>query len=155
MAQRRDFLSLSLCAAITSAGIGLNTSCRTGRCRCDCTGIPGMPQCIRIIAFFGQSGILVADVDGIALLCAGRRYRIALMPCLLDYRDIFRVCSTAGSAGKGLRTLLVDGSRLCDLTGIVGVPALPCNRPYRSDRGLRCTHRWYNPQRCRSEQQRS
>jgi hypothetical protein len=23
------------------------------------------------------------------------------MPCLLDYRDILRVCSTAGSAGKG------------------------------------------------------
>ena len=124
MAQRRDFLSLSLCAAITSAGIGLNTSCRTGCCRCNCTGVPGMPQCIRIIAFFGQSGILVADVDGIALLCAGRRYRIALMPGLLDYRDIFRVCSTAGSAGKGLRTLLVDGSRLCDLTGIVGVRQL-------------------------------
>jgi len=124
MTQSRDFLGLSLCAAITSAGIGLNTSCRTGRCRCDCTGIPGMPQCIRIIAFFGQSGILVADVDGIALLCAGRRYRITLMPCLLDYRDIFRVCSTAGSAGKGLNTLFVDGSRLCDLTGIVGVRQL-------------------------------
>ena len=124
MAQSRDFLSLSLIAAITGACIGLNTSCRTGCCRCNCTGVPGMPQCIRIIAFFGQSGILVADVDGIALLCAGRRYRIALMPGLLDYRDIFRVCSTAGSAGKGLRTLLVDGSRLCDLTGIVGVRQL-------------------------------
>lgn len=109
MTQSRDFLGLSLCAAITSAGIGLNTSCRTGRCRCDCTGIPGMPQCIRIIAFFSQSGILVADVDGIALLCAGRRYRITLKPCLLDYRDIFRVCSTAGSAGKGLNTLPFRG----------------------------------------------
>ena len=83
-----------------------------------------MPQCIRIIAFFGQSGILVADVDGIALLCAGRRYRITLMPGLLDYRDIFRVCSTAGGAGKGLRPLLIDGSGLCDLTGIVGVRQL-------------------------------
>ena len=83
-----------------------------------------MPQCIRIIAFFGQSGILVADVDGIALLCAGRHYRITFMPGLFDHRDIFRVCSTAGSAGKGLRTLLVDGSRLCDLTGIVGVRQL-------------------------------
>ena len=124
MAQSRDFLGLSLIAAITSAGIGLNASCRTGRCRCDCTGIPGMPQCIRIIAFFGQSGILVADINGIALFCAGRLYRSALMPCLLDYRDILRVSSTAGGAGKGLRTLLVDGSRLCDLTGIVGVRQL-------------------------------
>lgn len=124
MTQSRDFLGLSLCAAITGAGIGLNTSCRTGCCRRNCTGVPSMTQCIRIIAFFGQSGILVADVDGIALFCAGRRYRIALMPGLLDYRDIFRVCSTAGSAGKGLRTLLVDGSGLCDLTGIVGVRQL-------------------------------
>ena len=124
MAQSRDFLGLSLCAAGILAFIGLNASCRTGRCRCDCTGIPGMPQCIRIIAFFGQSGILVADVNGIALFCAGRLYRSALMPCLLDYRDILRVSSTAGGAGKGLRTLLVDGSRLCDLTGIVGVRQL-------------------------------
>lgn len=116
VAQCWDFLSLSLCAACILALVGLNASCRTGCCRCDCTGIPGMPQCIRIIAFFGQSGILVADVDGIALLCAGRRYRITLMPCLLDYRDILRVCSTAGSAGKGLNTLLIDGSGLCDLT---------------------------------------
>ena len=83
-----------------------------------------MAQCIRIIAFFGQSGILVADVNGITLLCAGRRYRIALMPGLLDHRNIFRVCSAAGGAGKSLRTLLVDGSRLCDLTGIVGVRQL-------------------------------
>ena len=83
-----------------------------------------MPQCIRIIAFFGQSGILVADVDGIALFCTGRLYRSALMPCLFDHRDVFRVCSAAGSAGKGLRTLLVDGSGLCDLTGIVGVRQL-------------------------------
>ena len=124
MTQCLDFLGLSLIAAITDAGIGLNTSVRAGRCRCDCTSVPSMAQCIRIIAFFGQSGILAADVDGIALLCAGRRYRIALMPGLFDYRDIFRVCSTAGSAGKGLRTLLVDGSRLCDLTGIVGVRQL-------------------------------
>ena len=83
-----------------------------------------MAQRIRIIAFLGQSGILVADVDGIALFCAGRRYRIALMPSLFDHRDIFRVSSTAGGAGKDLRTLLVDGSRLCDLTGIVGVRQL-------------------------------
>ena len=124
MAQSRDFLGLSLCAAGILALVGLNASCRTGRCRCDCTSVPSMAQCIRIIAFFGQSGILVADVDGIALFCAGRRYRIALMPSLFDHRDIFRVCSTAGSAGKGLRTLLVDGSRLCDLTGIVGVRQL-------------------------------
>lgn len=80
MTQCLDFLGLSLIAAITDAGIGLNTSVRAGRCRCDCTSVPSMAQCIRIIAFFGQSGILVADVDGIALLCAGRRYRIALMP---------------------------------------------------------------------------
>ena len=46
------------------------------------------------------------------------------MPSLFDHRDIFRVSSTAGGAGKGLRTLLVDGSRLCDLTGIVGVRQL-------------------------------
>ena len=43
------------------------------------------------------------------------------MPGLLDYRDILRVSSTAGGAGKGLRPLLIDGSGLCDLTGIVGV----------------------------------
>mgnify|MGYP000146367682 CR=1 FL=1 len=124
MTQSRDFLGLSLCAAITGAGIGLNTSVRAGRCRCDCTSVPSMAQCIRIIAFFGQSGILVADVDGIALLCAGRRYRIALMPGLLDHRNIFRVCSAAGGTGKGLDTLLIDGSRLCDLTSIVGVRQL-------------------------------
>ena len=142
MAQSRDFLGLSLCAAGILAFIGLNASCRTGRCRCDCTGIPGMPQCIRIIAFFGQSGILVADVNGIALFCAGRLYRSALMPCLLDYRDILRVSSTAGGAGKGLRTLLVDGSRLCDLTGIVGVRQLCLVIALVGQAGrYRCAHR--------------
>ena len=121
MTQRWDFLGFHLRAAGILALVGLNASCRTGRCRCDCTGIPGMPQCIRIIAFFGQSGILVADVNGITLLCAGRLYRSALMPGLFDHWDIFRVSSTAGGAGKGLRPLLIDGSGLCDLTGIVGV----------------------------------
>ena len=43
------------------------------------------------------------------------------MPGLFDHRDIFRVSGTAGGAGKGLNTLLIDGSGLCDLTGIVGV----------------------------------
>ena len=83
-----------------------------------------MAQRIRIIAFLGQSGILVANVNGVPLLGAGRRYRIALMPGLLDHRNIFRVCSAAGGAGKGLDTLLIDGSRLRDLTSIVGVRQL-------------------------------
>ena len=83
-----------------------------------------MAERIRIIAFLGQSGILVANVNGVPLLGAGRRYRIALMPGLLDHRNIFRVCSAAGGAGKGLDTLLIDGSRLRDLTSIVGVRQL-------------------------------
>ena len=80
MTQRGNLLGLCLGAAITGAGIGLNTGLRAGRCRCDCTSVPSMAQRIRIIAFLGQSGILVANVNGVPLLGAGRRYRIALMP---------------------------------------------------------------------------
>lgn len=78
--QSRDFFGLGLCAAGILALVGLYTDSLTGSGRGDSAIIPLMTQCIRIIAFFGQSGILVADVDGIALLCAGRLYRIALMP---------------------------------------------------------------------------
>lgn len=52
MTQSRDFLGLSLCAAGILALVGLNASCRTGCCRRNCTGVPSMTQCIRIIAFF-------------------------------------------------------------------------------------------------------
>ena len=83
-----------------------------------------MVQSVHEIAVLGQRGVLVADVDGVALLSAGGSNRITLVPGLLHHRDILGIGITASRAGKGLDALLVDGRFLGHNTLIIGVRGL-------------------------------
>ena len=118
----RDDLSLG--RAITRAGKGLLAILSAGSNLGDDTLAPIMVQSVHEIAVLGQRSVLVADVDGVALLSAGGSNRITLVPSLLHHRDILGIGITAGRAGKGLDALLVDGRFLGHDTLIIGVRGL-------------------------------
>ena len=79
-----------------------------------------------IVALLGQVLVLVADVDGVALLGAGRSDGLALVPCLIQHLNVLGAGLAASRAGKGLDTLLVNRCGLGDNTAIPAVGQLGC-----------------------------
>ena len=77
-----------------------------------------------VVALLGQVLVLVADVDGVALLGAGRGDGLALVPCLIQHRNVLGAGLAANRAGKGLDALLVNRCGLGDNTVIPAVGQL-------------------------------
>jgi len=67
-----------------------------------------------VVALLGQVLVLVADVDGVALLGAGRSDGLALVPCLIQHRDVLGAGLAAVFASVSNCTLFVVGGLLGD-----------------------------------------
>ena len=119
MTQRRNNLGLG--CAIARAGVDFNTSFVTGGFLRHNSSIPIMTKSINIIALFGQIFILVANVDGIALIITCRSNRVALVPSLLNKRNGFGASCAAILACIGHDTGFVNGSSLGDLAVVIAV----------------------------------
>ena len=122
MTQRRNNLGLG--CAIARAGVDFNTGFVTGGFLRHNSSIPIMTKSVNIIALFGQIFILVANIDGIALIITGRSNRVTLVPSLLDERN--GLCASCATilAGIGHDTSFVNGSSLRDLAVIIAMRQL-------------------------------
>ena len=122
VAQRRDGLGLRY--TVAGAGVGQHALCRAGRRGRDNAVAVIMAEGGSVVALLGQILVLVADVDGVALLGAGRGDGLALVPCLIQHRDFLGAGLAASRAGKGLDALLVNRCGLGDNTVIPTVRQL-------------------------------
>ena len=120
--QCRDGLGLR--CAVAGAGVGHHTLCRAGCRSRDNAVVVIMAEGGSIVALLGQVLVLVADVDGVALLGAGRSDGLALVPCLIQHLNVLGAGLAASRAGKGLDTLLVNRCGLGDNTAIPAVGQL-------------------------------
>ena len=84
--QCRDGLGLR--CAVAGAGVGHHTLCRAGCRSRDNAVVVIMAEGGSIVALLGQVLVLVADVDGVALLGAGRGDGLALVPCLIQHLNV-------------------------------------------------------------------
>ena len=122
VAQRGDALGLG--HAVAGAGVGQHALCRAGCRGRDNAVAVIMAEGGSVVALLGQILVLVADVDGVALLGAGRGDGLALVPCLIQHRDFLGAGLAASRAGKGLDALLVNRCGLGDNTVIPTVRQL-------------------------------
>ena len=122
MAQRGDGLGLR--CAVAGAGVGHHTLCRAGCRSRDNAVVVIMAEGGSVVALLGQVLVLVADVDGVALLGAGRSDGLALVPCLIQHLNVLGAGLAANRAGKGLDALLVNRCGLGDNTAIPAVGQL-------------------------------
>ena len=122
VAQRGDGLGLRY--TVAGAGVGQHALCRAGCRGRDNAVAVIMAEGGSVVALLGQILVLVADVDGVALLGAGRGDGLALVPCLIQHRDFLGAGLAASRAGKGLDALLVNRCGLGDNTVIPTVGQL-------------------------------
>ena len=122
VAQRGDALGLG--HAVAGAGVGQHALCRAGCRGRDNAVAVIMAEGGSVVALLGQVLVLVADVDGVALLGAGRGDGLALVPCLIQHRDVLGAGLAANRAGKGLDALFVNRCGLGDNTAIPAVGQL-------------------------------
>ena len=122
VAQRGDALGLG--HAVAGAGVGQHALCRAGCRGRDNAVAVIMAEGGSVVALLGQVLVLVADVDGVALLGAGRGDGLALVPCLIQHGDVLGAGLAANRAGKGFHTLFVNRRRLGDNTIIPAVGQL-------------------------------
>ena len=120
--QCRDGLGLR--CAVAGAGVGHHTLCRAGCRSRDNAIVVIMAEGGSVVALLGQVLVLVADVDGVALLGAGRGDGLALVPCLIQHRNVLGAGLAANRAGKGLDALFVNRCGLGDNTAIPTVGQL-------------------------------
>ena len=73
-----------------------------------------MAEGVGVIALLGEGFVLVADVDGVALLGAGRGDGLALVPRLVQHGDVLGAGLAANRTGKGLDALLINCCGLGD-----------------------------------------
>ena len=122
VAQRGDALGLG--HAVAGAGVGQHALCRAGCRGRDNAVAVIMAEGGSVVALLGQVLVLVADVDGVALLGAGRSDGLALVPCLIQHLNVLGAGLAANRAGKGLDALLVNRCGLGDNTAIPAVGQL-------------------------------
>ena len=122
VAQRGDALGLR--CAVAGAGVGQYALCGAGCRGGDNAVVVIMAEGGSVVALLGQVLVLVADVDGVALLGAGRGDGLALVPCLIQHGDVLGAGLAANRAGKGFHTLFVNRRRLGDNTIIPAVGQL-------------------------------
>ena len=120
--QRGDGFGLR--CAVAGAGVGQHALCRAGRRGGNNAVVVIMAEGGSVVALLGQVLVLVADVDGVALLGAGRSDGLALVPCLIQHLNVLGAGLAANRAGKGLDALLVNRCGLGDNTAIPAVGQL-------------------------------
>ena len=110
--------------AVAGAGVGQHALCRAGRRGGNNAVVIIMAEGGSVVALLGQALVLVADVDGVALLGAGRGNGLALVPRLVQHGDVLGAGLAANRAGKGLDALRVNRCGLGDNTAIPAVGQL-------------------------------
>ena len=103
-----------LSRAVTFAGVGLDAFGGAGRLGGDNTVIVIVAEGVGVIALLGKGSVLVADVDGVALLGAGRGDGLTLVPRLVQHGDVLGAGLAANRTGKGLDALLINCCGLGD-----------------------------------------